>query len=362
MSNKYSEKLKNGLNVGVDYIAFTVTAPLSVTDVILMMGFTLEEFVELPRGGFGYKRQLKNESNGISVLFDGAADMGIHVNVTGKGVGPLLCAFHNTLDCFNPFTDQISSAINETVLGLFFQAVLKIGHFSRVDVAIDDMGGKFFTPDQVFSFYKNDQVVSKWRTVKRNDRYDSPTTLSGYTLYFGSRESMLMLRLYDKGIEQNNHLNPEDDDYIDFDWYRWELEFKDERANEFAQAIIDGADLGSVAVGVLAYYIRLIEKDDINKSRCSTMEKWKDFVHGIEKCRLSGEKKVKSVNDKLIWIDSQVAPTLAALLLLYDFNMDFIYEIASKSRSRISKSDWELIRVHRPDIFDTYSPYAFADK
>lgn len=143
MSNNYSENLKNGLLASVDYIAFTVTAPMTTAEVILMMGFSPAEFVELPRGGFGYKRQLKNESNGISVLFDGAEDMGIHVNITGKGVGSLLAAFHDTLLENNPFDDSLSSAMNETVLGLFFQEVLKVGHFSRIDAAIDDKGGNF---------------------------------------------------------------------------------------------------------------------------------------------------------------------------------------------------------------------------
>lgn len=353
MHNKFSENLGNGLSISVDYIAYTVTDPLkTVTDVILMMGFVPDDFVELPRGGFGYKRQLKCEKNGISVLFDGAEDMGIHVNITGKGVGSLLEAYQ---DSKAVYLDAVSYLpMSEQVLGLFFQDVLEVGHFTRLDTAIDDQGGRFFSPPEVFELYKSDQIVSKWRTVRRNDRYSSPDECAGYTVYFGSRESSLMLRIYDKGIEQNNKLSPDDEDYINFNWYRWELEYKDERADELARLLIDGADLGSVVVGVLAYYIRFIEKDDCNKSRCSTMQKWEDFVHGIEQLRLHVLKKTKTVYDKLIWIESQVSPTLAALLLLYDFDQSFIYDMACKSKSRISKSDWELIRQHRPDIYDMY--------
>lgn len=352
MTNKYSEDLENGLTVGIDYIAYTVTEPITVTEVILMMGFKPDDFVELPRGGFGYKKQLKNESNGISILYDGAEDMGIHVNITGKGIGSLLETFHSTLDI--SFDGQNYSAMSEAVLGLFFQEVLKVGHFTRIDAAIDDKGGNYFSPDNVFNLFQNGQIVSKWRSVRRTDRYSAPGTCAGYTVYFGSRESLLMLRLYDKGIEQNNHLTPEDDDYIDFNWYRWELEYKDERANEFANVIIDGADLGSIVVGVLSYYIRLIELDDSNKSRCSSLQKWEDFVHGVEQLRLTAEKKTKTVYDKLTWIESQVCPTLATLLLLYDFDQSFIYEMAAKNKHRISKSDWELIRQHRPDVYDMY--------
>ena len=354
MCNKYSENLKNGLLASVDYIAYTVTDPLSVDDVIRMMGFRSDDFIELPRGGFGYKKQLKCESNGISILYDGADDMGIHVNITGKGVGSLLESFKETLTEINPFDNSDASPVNETVLGIFCDKVMHVGHFTRIDAAIDDKGGNFYSPADVFELYKKNQIVSKWRSVKRTDKYNDPENCAGYTVYFGSRESSLMLRLYDKAREQNNKHNPGDDGYVDFEWYRWELEYKDERANEFAQVIIDGANLGRVVVGVLAYYIRLINLDDSNKSRCSNLEKWDKFVHDVQALRLCSEKKAKTVYDKLTWIESQVSPTLATLLLLYDFDTQFLYDMASASKHRISKSDWELIRQHRPDVYDSY--------
>ena len=163
-----------------------------------------------------------------------------------------------------------------------------------------------------------------------------------------------MLRIYDKKLEQNKKLSPDDSDFINFDWYRWELEFKEERADQFANQIIDGISLGFVVVGVLSYYIRFIELDDCNRSRCSTLKLWHDFVQAIQKLRLHVFKKVRSVYDKLAWVEKQVSPTLATLLILHDFDDSFIYEIAKKNKSRISKSDWELIHQLRPDIYSLY--------
>lgn len=345
----------------MDYIAFTIMDErFDVDDVIEMMGFESEDFILLPRGGFGYKKQRKNEKSGISVLYDGAENMGIHVNITGKGVPFLLEAFSKTLPK-TEFEGQIYSWMSEDLLSQFFQTVLQYGQFSRIDVAVDDEVGQFFSPPELFKIYENHQVVSKWRSVRRVDRYKSPKECIGYTVYFGSRESMLMLRLYDKALEINNNFKPGEAGYIDHDWYRWELEYKEDRANDFAKSIIDGVNLGNIAVGVLAYYIRLIELDDSNRSRCSTMEKWEKFIHSIEGLRLSGEKEVKTVYHKLSWLDSQVAPTLATMLLLYNFDIDFLYQLAAKNQHRISKSDWELVREHRPELFEKYSPYASAD-
>ena len=352
--NYYAEELSNGLIVSVDYIAFTVIAPMPVSDVILLMGFVPDDFIEMPKGGFGYKKQLKNESNGISILYDGAENMGIHVNVTGRAVGSLLQAFSTTQEIVSPFNNSSAAPLNDVVLGLFFQEVLKVGQFTRLDAAIDDFGGNYLSPKEVFALYENHQVISKWRTVRINDRRCAPKVCDGYTLYFGSRESSLMLRIYDKKHEQNKKLSPDDENYVDFEWYRWELEFKEDRANQFAQKVIDGISLGCIVVGVLSFYLRFIELDDSNRSRCSTLKIWQNFIQKIEQLSLYVKKKNKSVYDKLAWIESQVMPTLTTLLMLHNFDDSFIFDLAAKNKFRISKSDWELIKKHRPDVYATY--------
>ena len=163
-----------------------------------------------------------------------------------------------------------------------------------------------------------------------------------------------MLRIYDKKLEQNKKKKPGDDDYLEQDWFRWELEFKEERANEFANLIIDGSNLGAIVVGVLAYYLRFVNLDDTNKSRCSNLPLWDQFKNNVAQLRLSAQKKVKTVYDKLAWLDGQVAPTLATLLLLYNFDTNVFFEIAQNNKHRISKSDWELIRLHAPEVYDMY--------
>lgn len=351
----YSECLKNNLNVSVDYIAFTVTAPLSVVDVINFMGFSSNEFVDMPKGANGYKKQKRCHSNGISILFDGSSDMGIHVNVSGQGILSLLDSFRKKHSVPNPFNNMESVApLQEYLVGYFFQEVLKIGQFTRIDIAVDDYGMNYYSPDEVFTLYQKNRIVSKWRSIRRNDSFNAPGTCSGYTLYFGSRESSLMLRIYDKKLEQNKNKNIDDESYIDFDWIRWELEFKSERANELAQQLIDGMSLGCVAVGVLHYYLRIIQLDDSNKSRCSNDEKWDRFIADIKKLRLCNHKVNKTIYDKASWIENQAGPTLGMLLALSGFDSDLLNDIARRNMHRISKNDRELIKEQRPDIYDMY--------
>lgn len=354
-NNLKSVDLENGLKVSIDYLSFTITDSMSVIDVIEFMGFNPLLFEDMPRGANGYKHMMKCPVNGISILYDGNEDMGIHVNVTGQGIAPLLEAFQETLASDTPFGKGYD-LWGEIVLSHFIHEVLEIGHFSRIDTAIDDFGANYYTPDNVFALYQQGKIVSKWRTAQRNDNWDFPNQCSGYTLYLGSRSSTLFLRIYDKKLEQNGKKSASDNNYIVYDWIRWELQFKDERANELASQLINCNEqgVGKIVVGILSYYFRIIQLDDTNRSRCSNEEKWNEFIGTIDKLRLCISRHQKTIAEKELWVQSQVAPSLALLLFYHNGESDFLNDMALKALPRISPSDKERLRIERPDIYKQY--------
>lgn len=347
-----SVKFENGLNVCIDYLGFTITAPMSVDEVIKFMGFEPIMFTEMPKGSDGYKCMKKCALNGIAVLYDGNENMGIHVNVTGQGIASLLESFQESLALETPFGKGYN-LWNETVLSRFFKEILEIGHFSRIDTAIDDKGAKYYTPQELDSYWHRGEIVTRFRSERIFKDSDAPNHCSGCTTYFGSRSSSLMLRVYDKQLEQNKNLKPTDDNYIDSPWIRWELEFKKERADELAKQLVncDEHGIGSIVMGVLYYYFRIIQFDDCNRSRCSNTEKWNDFVHSVEKLRLCIPKREKTLLDKAIWVDGQVSPTLGLLFLVHWGDMDYLNGLALKALPRISKADRELLRSSNPDVY-----------
>jgi len=349
--NIKSEDLNNKLITLIDYIAFTVLSPMSADDVIEFMGFDPLLFDEMPKGSNGYKHMKKCILNGISVLYDGAPDMGIHVNITGCGVSPLLEAFKETLASETPFGKGYD-LWEETVLARFFKQVLEIGKFTRIDTAIDDFGTNYYSPYDLDILWHENKIVTKFRSEYLYKKSNAPKECSGCTVYFGSRTSSLMLRVYDKKLEQNTGLKPTDDNYVDCDWIRWELEFKEERANELAQQLIKGTSLGQVVVGVLHYYFRIIQLDDINRSRCSNDDKWNEFINGIEKLRLCVRKSQKTLYEKEFWIENQVAPTLALLIMYHDGDPEYINNMALKALPRISSDGKELLRIERPELYE----------
>lgn len=345
-----TEYLQNGLRLSIDWIRFTVTEPMTVIQVIEFMGFSVGLFRDMPKGADGYRSQKKYDN--ISVLYDGKEDMGIHVNIAGSAVPLLMNAFKEKFKIDTPFGDGYDML--ETVLSVFCTEVLEIGHFTRLDIAVDDLGGNYYTPDEIYNLYHEGKIVSKFRSAKRIEEARSPRTCTGYTVYFGSRTSMIMLRIYDKKLEQNKGLTPEDDGYINMDWIRWELEIKDSRANELAEELARNHTLAHVGIGVLTYYFRIIQHDDTNRSRCSNEERWNLFICGIEKLRLTLPQAPKTINQKKEWLEHQAAPTLALMVLAYDGDTSYLHDMVLKNVHRISQRDRELLREYNPEAYKHY--------
>lgn len=93
---------------------------------------------------------------------------------------------------------------------------------SRIDIAFDLFN---FDVDlmRIYADWKAGRVKTKARTVQpftKATRNKDGTITEATTLYFGSRTSEVMVRMYDKGAETGT----------DLDWLRVELEIKGDRA------------------------------------------------------------------------------------------------------------------------------------
>ena len=127
------------------------------------------------------------------------------------------------------------------------------GHMTRMDVALDDRAAGV-------SIAQVKQAVGAGQAVTRSQKFQvlagsslrdgAPT---GDTLYFGSRESQTMLRVYDKRLELQQKGREEAKDY----GVRWELELKKDRAQACAKALLTlpPEDWREFLVGILRSYV-----------------------------------------------------------------------------------------------------------
>ena len=336
--------LDNGLVVSVDWLSFTVMSTADVVDVLDMFGYVMDDFTRMPRGARGYKTMFRLNGYSLSVLCDGNPGMGIHIDVAGSAIGELVRSFSETLKVDTPFGEGYDIDFDSTFMVALLERIRDNGHVTRIDVAIDDIGCNYFTTDDVCGLYGNTQIVSKFRNMRNVVESEISGKKTGHTVYFGSRTSDIFLRVYDKQLERNRKLSASGT-HIDNLWVRWELELKNDRAVSVSKMLTSGIPLGAVAVGVLGHYMRMIELDDINRSRCSTHSVWADFMDGISSLKITVPKYEKTMDEKKTWIKRQVMPTLAAVILADGGSLEFVEDNLENGLSRMNKRLYKMTMV-----------------
>lgn len=318
------EEYNDKLMIKIDWLSFTIQKFMTPEEVVKYFGMDVEEFKEEARGLNGYRKQYTHRTNGdkglIRVLYDGQEDMGVHVDVSGSAIHHFFEAFENKLTCDTPFGDKaiqlpenFDFQNKENIVVVLLAYIRRIAKFTRIDVALDDFG-PFFTLGEINALVENKQMVTKFRTYKRViEASISGSDLKGETLYIGSNKSDAFIRIYNKALEQN---------MADMDWIRWEIQLRDARSEAFVDMLLSDelkpVSFASAAVSLLAGFLRFIELDNANRSRCSTCEKWLEFIASASALRLSVPKKEASIDTKLEWIQKQVAPSLVGLIYAYD--------------------------------------------
>lgn len=336
------ETLANGLYLSVDWLSFTVKDGMSYLDVVSYFGLRMEDFQTGLNGRYGYKSRIQHTICPIHVLYDGNDDMGVHVDVSGSAVGYFLNSYKEKKTCdMTPFGELSYSveSFDSTVLSDLLKDIMDKGQLTRLDLAVDDFGCCYYSLDELTDIFNSGLYVSKFKKWKLNIEKGKGNT-TGHTIYLGSRASEIMFRIYDKKLEQNSK---KDCDFVKNPWVRWEIELHKERACAVALYLISGNNLSNTVIGILANYLRLIERDNERDSRCSTSDKWNDFICGISKLSLYQTVFEKTLEDKKEWLIKQVAPTISAIYRI-DGDLSFIYDLIENGSSRISAELRHLIQ------------------
>lgn len=262
--------------------------------------------------------------------------MGVHLSMTGEG-----CREYES--------------IGKVSWKTLFQTMLSVkAQFSRIDIALDDHIG-LRTIEKVVSKVKRDELVSRFRSAKRIEQIKiGDGSISGETIYFGSPTSLLIIRMYNKTLEQLNKegINPTT---IPKTWNRTEIPARKERAQTIAGLISNDIEIGSIVKGILKYYLRFIVKqtDDTNKRRWPTVVWWERFLHNIEPLCLKQDNQMEaSVEKRLSWLRKQVTPSLALVISAMDGKMSAIYSMIHDRMRRLKPRDRAIIHQFKEPNID----------
>ena len=249
-----------------------------------------------------------------------AQTQGVHVSMPSKCLDYLLVFDYNS-------TRLLSTAFlfggTVTRLDIAYDDKPEVGQVGLLDLGV--IRAAIDADEYVARF----RIVSETRTIKGG---------RGATLYFGSGQSDTRLRIYDKAAEQSLA--------FDVHWLRVEIQLRRERAHALflllcGEDCVEDFDLGAVLLAVLDFKQ---PSDDPNKSRWVTAGWWSAFVQSASKIRLSKGRVIEeSVEHSLLWLKSQVAPTLAFLTSVYQGDTDYLTGLMIEGLTRLSKSKRAII-------------------
>jgi phage replication initiation protein len=236
---------------------------------------------------YGYRQGLRRGN--LWVLFDGNADMGIHVLASGQGCGQLV-------------DEEIVTDFPQFLGELLTRGV----QFTRVDVALDDRTG-VLSMERMRACAQRGQFVSRWRRVQGlwdRERTRDGCRLAGLSLVWGSKHSNGRLHIYDKALKEG----------FGGPWVRVELQLHKERAQLLAQAIAEQG-LG-VVPGVLRSYLVFTQRGrHSQRERWPIQPWWKQFLADSQKVQLVASDRKEP--DDLAWLCRTAAPALARVRAQY---------------------------------------------
>lgn len=334
----------HGLQIGLDWLGFTFDS-LEISHAMEFLNFSSADFQYFDSGAYGYRKRLRHRMQGISLLYDGHAGMGVHLEVSGTSLFNFLQDFIAGHSFLSPFGDALDLTDYNDLLSWFFGVMNRKGHFSRIDLAVDDVGQKYYSMLDLHRFNESGMYLTKSRQWKEIIETAAPVDftpgeITGYTIYIGSRQSDTFLRIYDKRLEQNKKLKARGMPEIKEKWVRWELEIKGDNARNLALLFSSGKkDLRSVTLGILANYIRFVIPDNSRKSRCSTDSVWASFLGGMESCRIgAGRRLLDDIELREQWLMRSCSRTVYEVFDAHGGDIEFLQRLLEMGQCRSGAS------------------------
>lgn len=247
-----------------DWLSFTskIDSPESIME---LLGLDHVAWEKLERGRNGYRQRFFFEN--ISIMFDGTDEMGVFVDMSGKG-----CRVF----------ESYSTTSWEVLLRTLYYGEEDY-HITRLDMAFDDHTG-ILDIDTIANDTFGLAFVSKARKSHVHFSHDQDTDLTGITVDVGSEQSNMFIRIYDKAVEQvvKSHDCPD----VLPHWIRVEMQMRDEIATGFVGGLMVNS-VGDQFRGVLHNYLRYVIPDsDKNKSRWDMTPYWAELLEGVQAIRV----------------------------------------------------------------------------
>ena len=267
---------ENHNSIIFDWLSFTSLSD-GVDDLKAILGLSHVQWIDLERPFNGYTHSIY--FNGITICWGVPQSWGgdyhkdtTYVNMSGSGC--------------RAYESHSSNCDWNSLLALLVSC--EDYHISRLDVSYDDFDNVL---DMDIIYHESLQREHMITTFRRGFwELGILNAKKERTVYFGSKKSNLMFRIYDKKEERNRSDLSH--------WVRWEIQLRDDRVCTFVRKYIENDyNIGEVFAGVIYNYLRFVEpeENDTNNRRWGLQEWYKKFIGNAEKIKLF-EKKDEEYN------------------------------------------------------------------
>lgn len=322
----------------IDWLEFTVHDLAVDTIINLILKLDPKDFMDLPKGRYGYRKQKIWNAGTIFLLYNlesGHDKMGVHIIITGQA-----CRQYEA---------------NKSIAGIINNArrTLAKHKFTRIDIAIDDQSNQTLNFDKFLDYSEKGYTSSLWYKYSvLMEKQIANTEILGRTIYYGSKKSKIFMRVYDKKREQIKKAKVSQQEKESLlkeqpEWTRMELVFREERANMAADYILLNGSVGELIRGVLNHYIRFVEPNPNSKNqqkrRWKTATWWEKVIEDVEEIQLSQKKADRRIEDMQDWIIKQISPTLATILEATGGDMNWLINVITSGSSRLKNKHRQAI-------------------
>lgn len=322
----------------IDWLEFTVHDLAVDTIINLILKLDPKDFMDLPKGRYGYRKQKIWNAGTIFLLYNlesGHDKMGVHIIITGQAC--------RQYEANRSIPDIINNA----------RRTLAKHKFTRIDIAIDDQSNQTLNFDKFLDYSEKGYTSSLWYKYSvLMEKQIANTEILGRTIYYGSKKSKIFMRVYDKKREQIKKAKVSQQEKESLlkeqpEWTRMELVFREERANMAADYILLNGSVGELIRGVLNHYIRFVEPNPNSKSqqkrRWKTATWWEKVIEDVEEIQLSQKKADRRIEDMQDWIIKQISPTLATILEATGGDMNWLINVITSGSSRLKNKHRQAI-------------------
>lgn len=289
------------------------------------MGLSDVEWQLAEYGRYGYKR--REAFNGVNILYEGRLneagedDMGVCVEVSGQGCRAL--ETYGKIEWIS-FLSFLMEDFNEF-------------HITRIDLAYDDHTGVL---NKLQLKLDTDDGNYRARFNSWEIRYGN----RGFSIYHGSNQSQVRIRIYDKAAERG---------LLDgTHWIRVEIQLRDENAEGAARALIQRKQIGSVYSGILSNYLVYCEEsNDKNKSRWPVAAYWQELLQDAESIHIAAK---PGVDYNIFHLEAFLRDTAGGALITWIkiFGLDSLPDMLKKRKAKMNPKHQRLIEIYTKDDLD----------